>query len=206
MIFFENQTFFFQWSSLIIENTTMSKSHKNIVVVDIEATCWEGKPQEGQQSEIIEIGLCVLDCKSCEPIDKESFIIKPVLSEVSPFCTQLTSITAEMVENGMDLKEACQLIRKKYTSYLFYAWASFGNYDRKQIERECAMKRITYPLPLSHINVKNLITIVKFWEKEEGMSVTLEKLGLPLIGTHHRGVDDAWNIAQIMGHILKLSR
>ena len=34
------------------------------------------------------------------------------------------------------------------------------------------------------------------WEKEVGMA--LDKLGLPLEGTHHRGVDDAWNIAKIL--------
>ncbi|MFE2626194.1 DNA polymerase III, partial [Streptomyces caelestis] len=30
-------------------------------VVDVEATCWEGQPPPGQVSEIIEIGLTVVD-------------------------------------------------------------------------------------------------------------------------------------------------
>lgn len=33
----------------------------NIIIIDLEATCWEGKPPQGQESEIIEIGICVLD-------------------------------------------------------------------------------------------------------------------------------------------------
>ena len=30
-------------------------------VVDVEATCWLGEPPQGQSSEIIEIGLTVID-------------------------------------------------------------------------------------------------------------------------------------------------
>lgn len=39
----------------------MARKLDRILVVDIEATCWEGNPPPGQTSEIIEIGLCVLD-------------------------------------------------------------------------------------------------------------------------------------------------
>jgi inhibitor of KinA sporulation pathway (predicted exonuclease) len=41
------------------------------------------------------------------------------------------------------------------------------------------------------------------WESEVGMTTALEKLGLPLEGTLHRGVDDAWNIAKILAKLLK---
>ena len=39
----------------------MARKLDRILVVDVEATCWEGDPPPGQTSEIIEIGLCVLD-------------------------------------------------------------------------------------------------------------------------------------------------
>ena len=32
-----------------------------ILVIDVEATCWEGDPPPDQEREIIEIGLCILD-------------------------------------------------------------------------------------------------------------------------------------------------
>jgi inhibitor of KinA sporulation pathway (predicted exonuclease) len=39
------------------------------------------------------------------------------------------------------------------------------------------------------------------------MAQALEMLGLPLEGTHHRGDDDAWNIAGILANLLaKLQR
>jgi inhibitor of KinA sporulation pathway (predicted exonuclease) len=40
-------------------------------------------------------------------------------------------------------------------------------------------------------------------ESEVGIVTALEKLGLPLEGTLHRGVDDAWNIAKILAELLK---
>ena len=35
--------------------------NKNIIIIDLEATCWNGKIPAGQVNEIIEIGICVLD-------------------------------------------------------------------------------------------------------------------------------------------------
>jgi inhibitor of KinA sporulation pathway (predicted exonuclease) len=38
------------------------------------------------------------------------------------------------------------------------------------------------------------------------MAETLQALKLPLEGTHHRGDDDAWNIAAILSNILLQSK
>jgi inhibitor of KinA sporulation pathway (predicted exonuclease) len=38
------------------------------------------------------------------------------------------------------------------------------------------------------------------------MDAAPDHLGLPLEGTHHRGVDDAWNIAGILSPLLLRSR
>jgi len=35
------------------------------------------------------------------------------------------------------------------------------------------------------------------------MAQALEMLGLPLEGTHHRGGDDAWNIARLLAELLR---
>ena len=37
---------------------------------------------------------------------------------------------------------------------------------------------------------------------EIGMAKALELLELPLMGVHHRGIDDAWNIASILSKLL----
>ena len=52
------------------------------------------------------------------------------------------------------------------------------------------------------INVKTLFAITRSLRREVGMSKALQILGMPLEGTHHRGGDDAWNIAGILCDIL----
>ncbi|MBE3097623.1 MAG: exonuclease domain-containing protein [Planctomycetes bacterium] len=77
-----------------------------IVIVDIEATCWEDDPPPGQESEIIEIGVCFLDIQSGERMGRESLLVRPEHSEVSPFCTQVTSITPQRVAQGVPFEDA----------------------------------------------------------------------------------------------------
>ena len=68
-----------------------------IIIIDLEATCWEGIPPKGEVSEIIEIGICLLDTLTGEITDNRGILVKPTHSKISPFCTQLTTITPELV-------------------------------------------------------------------------------------------------------------
>lgn len=180
----------------------MAKKLDKILVVDIEATCWEGKTPEGMISDIIEIGICLLDVKSGEITENQGILVKPERSSISPFCTQLTSITPEMVENdGVSFEKALKIVREQYKSYS-RAWASYGAYDLKQFQRQCIALNVGYPFGPSHINVKTLFALKNKLEHEKGMSGALELLEIPLKGTHHRGVDDAYNIARILWSLL----
>lgn len=66
------------------------KTTDRILVIDLEATCWEGRQPKDQVSEIIEIGICVLDTQDGSISKNKGILIKPEKSSVSPFCTQLT--------------------------------------------------------------------------------------------------------------------
>jgi inhibitor of KinA sporulation pathway (predicted exonuclease) len=90
-----------------------------ILVVDIEATCWEGAIPLGEESEIIEIGICPLDIASGQRLEKASILVKPERSRVSEFCTHLTTLTQEQVARGIPFSEACSTLRKKYLSNAF---------------------------------------------------------------------------------------
>ncbi|QYS89362.1 hypothetical protein [Flavobacterium davisii] len=52
----------------------MAKLLDKILVVDIEATCWEGKLPEGMISDIIEIGVCLLDVQTGEISDNREIL------------------------------------------------------------------------------------------------------------------------------------
>jgi inhibitor of KinA sporulation pathway (predicted exonuclease) len=173
---------------------------RNINVIDVEATCWEGKDDvpAGQQSEIIEIGICQVDIKKLERSKKRSILIKPRHSTVSQFCTQLTTITQKMLdENGVDVTEAARILTEEYDSS-YIPWASYGFYDQKMFREWETLYHIRYPLHNRHTNVKYELALMSGADKEVGMDRALTQLGLPMEGTHHRGVDDAYNIANIL--------
>lgn len=183
----------------------MAKKLDQVLVIDVESTCWNGPPPPGQENEIIEIGVCLLDVGSRERVTRESILVKPQRSTVSPFCTELTTLTQAQVDAGISFKAACALLKSKYLAKE-RTWASYGDYDRRQFERQCRDSQIGYPFGPTHLNVKNLFALIQGLPHEVGMVEALAMLGLPLIGTHHRGGDDAWNIAQFLAILLERVR
>ena len=182
----------------------MARQLDQILIIDIEATCWEGAPPAGMESDIIEIGACLLDVQTGDITANRGILVKPERSTISPFCTELTTLSPEMIgREGISFKEACAVLRREYQSQS-RAWASFGAYDLKQFQRQCAASGTDYPFGPSHINVKTLFALKCKLTHEEGMARALALMNVPLQGTHHRGVDDAKNIAKILHWILQL--
>lgn len=179
----------------------MAKLLDKILVVDVESTCWKDQPPRGQESEIIEIGLCVLDTRTLRVEKSEAIFVRPEQSTVSEFCTQLTTITPEMAAKGRPFRDACQHLMKTYRSSE-RLWASYGDYDKKMFERNSRTKNCRYPFGPGHLNVKTLFAVAMNLNREVGMPQALEMLKIPLVGTHHRGEDDAINIAKILAELL----
>ena len=173
--------------------------------MDVEATCWETNPPPDQTSEIIEVGVCLLDVGSGERCQRESILVRPTRSKLSAFCTQLTSIAPEQVEQGTSFEDACRILRTRFKTKE-RVWASYGDYDRSMFELQCKSYEVEYPFGARHINVKTLFAATFGLKQETGLSKALDLLGVPLEGTHHRGVDDAWNVASILSRIMLAAR
>lgn len=173
-----------------------------IIIVDLEATCWDGfKAPPGQTNEIIEVGVCLLDAKTHEISDKRGLLVKPTESIISPFCTQLTSITPELVEReGTDFDTACTILEKEYNSRN-RLWVSWGAFDRRMFFDQCKRRNVRYPLNDKHANLKKVFQI--HYGERKGLPFAFEQVGLTMEGTHHRGVDDAYNIARLLGYMLQ---
>ena len=76
---------------------------------------------------------------------------------------------------------------------------SWGQFDKNQILEECALKNIETSMESildSHVNLKSVFAKNRKM-KQCGMTTALKILGITLEGTHHRGIDDARNIAKI---------
>ena len=171
-------------------------------VVDVEATCWEGTPPSGQVNEIIEVGVCVLDLDAGQRVARRRIMVRPGCSRVSDFCTRLTGITQDEVDAGVDFGTACAILRDELSSRS-RPWASWGDYDRKQFQRQCSPGGAPYPFGGRHTNAKAIFAQSHGMRKRLGMSQALEHAGLALEGRHHRGADDAWNIAALVIHLLR---
>ncbi|MFD0306719.1 exonuclease domain-containing protein [Streptomyces sp. NPDC127119] len=169
-------------------------------VVDVEATCWAGSQPAGEVSEIIEIGLTVVDLHAGERLARHRILVRPARSTVSEFCTELTGFTQHEVEQGVTFAEACQLLAAEHCAGV-RPWASWGDYDRHQFTRQCQATGAPYPFGHRHTNAKAVFTKAHGLRKRPGMARALEIAGRRLEGRHHRGEDDAWNIAALVLHL-----
>ncbi|MGV9590966.1 exonuclease domain-containing protein [Streptomyces tendae] len=170
-------------------------------VIDLEATCWDGQPPPGEVGEIVEIGLAVVDLHARERVGRHRILVRPTRSRVSAFCTELTGITQAEADGGVSLAVACDTLVREHGAGA-RPWASWGDYDRKQFVRQCAADGVPYPFghpaERAHTNAKAVFTEAHGLRRRPGMAQALEIAGLPLTGRHHRGVDDAWNIAALV--------
>ncbi|MFB8031796.1 exonuclease domain-containing protein [Streptomyces sp. NPDC056004] len=179
-------------------------------VIDIEATCWDGQPPPGAVSEIIEIGLTVVDLRAADGVSpartgsrargrlaRHRILVRPARSTVSAFCTELTGLTQAEVNTGVSFAEACRLLASEHRSGT-RPWASWGDYDRNQFTRQCRATGTRYPFGHRHTNAKLPFTAAHGLRRRPGMAQALEVAGLPLEGRHHSGADDAWNIAALI--------
>ena len=166
-------------------------------MIDVEATCWEDRPPEHEAGEIIEIGLCVVDVQRRERVSRERLLVRPTHSRVSPCCTQLTTLTQAQVDQGLPFAEACRHLEQRYRTRQ-RTWASYGDDDRRQFERQCQREGVRYPFGPTHLNIKNLFGLIATLEDEVSLAQALDRYGMRYDGTPHRGVDDAWNIARLV--------
>ena len=164
--------------------------------MDLEASCWEAAWARSRM-ETIEIGAVRLD-GALQPVDEFETFIRPVaFPRLSSFCRKLTSITQEQVD-------AADTFPKTFARFVTWLgpgeWRliTWGAFDVGQFRLDCQRHDMTFPERLAegHINLK--VAFGK-WKgvKKMGMAQALALLDIPLQGQHHRGIDDARNIARI---------
>jgi len=179
---------------------------EKILIVDVESTCWKTTKDVPlkEKSEIIEIGIVQLNLKSLELEKSTSILVKPIKSKVSQFCTELTTLTQQQVDNGVSFAEACDFIKNEYLAYQ-KVWFSWGNYDKKMFKKQCEDEayKATYPFGPNHYNLKSMFALLMGLDKEVGLKEACSLLKLPFDGTLHRGIDDARNIGKLYAEMCK---
>ncbi|MCC3505166.1 MAG: exonuclease domain-containing protein [Microcoleus sp. PH2017_19_SFW_U_A] len=157
------------------------------LVLDLEATCCDKGSIARNQMEIIEIGAVMVDSTTLTIVDEFQTFVKPVRHPIlTEFCTALTSIAQTEVDRAPTYPEASAMLKNWLSGYPNGVFGSWGDYDRKQFKKDSNFHQLPFPIAYPHINLK-----------------ALELAALPLEGTHHRGIDDARNIAKLLPYILR---
>jgi inhibitor of KinA sporulation pathway (predicted exonuclease) len=123
-----------------------------------------------------------------------SAFIRPVRHPIlTPFCTELTTITQEDVDGAGEFPEAFASFRRWAVGW--NAFASWGKFDLDQFRRDCDYHGMEFPFGV-HLNLSRVFTMK--YGRKMGNRRAMKKLGLKPGGTHHRGIDDARNIASML--------
>jgi 3'-5' exoribonuclease 1 len=168
----------------------------NVIVVDVEATCW-AEPRSRDRMEIIEIGAVRLDGE-LHIADEIDLFVRPVVEpRLSGLCTELTTITQADVDGA----DPFSMVFPSFLEWIGdgeHRLCTWGAYDVGQFRLDCRRHGLAFPewFETEHLNLK---TEFAAWQgvRRCGMAKALAHLGIPLEGIHHRGIDDARNIARI---------
>lgn len=183
----------------------MNLKHYNYyLVVDLEATCCDKQLTiKRDEMEIIEIGAVMVHPESLTIIDEFQSFIKPIRHPIlTDFCKSLTSIAQAQVNVAPTYPEAILLLKKWLSGYSNGVFGSWGDFDRKQFQQDSNFHKVPFPIAYPHVNLKQLFSDNQGLPKRLGMAKALQMVGLPLDGTHHRGIDDARSIAKLLPYIL----
>jgi ERI1 exoribonuclease 3 len=196
-----------------VVTTAPVTSFTHLVVLDFEATCDGDTPPEPQ--EIIEFPSVLLRLEDREVTGEFESFVRPLHHpELTPFCTELTSITTEQVADAPLFPEVFAAHQEWLASHglplepdqsgdLPYALVTCGDWDlQTMLPRQL---RATEPpidfMPHPYrrwINVKVPFRKAMPKLRRAGMARMLEALDLELEGRHHRGIDDTRNITKIV--------
>ncbi|WP_282086669.1 3'-5' exonuclease [Aquimarina algiphila] len=168
----------------------------NYIILDLEATCWKDRSVQ-KQNEIIEIGAIKMN-DSGESSSEFCEFIKPKINPtLSDFCIELTTITQNEIDNAGTYNEVIERFKKWINLDEPYMLCSWGFYDKKQFQKDCELHNLDTDWLQNHVSLKHQYADIKNLKKPIGMGGALKKENLTLEGTHHRGIDDARNIAKI---------
>ncbi|RON31076.1 exonuclease domain-containing protein [Pseudomonas brassicacearum] len=174
------------------------------LVIDLEATTDEGG-WPVTEMEIIEIGATLVDRKGRELDSFQRFARPTRRPLLTPFCRELTHITQANIDAAQPLSEvwaSFELWLGQHHSRL-EGWASWGDYDRKQLVQEWERLQLDSALSrVPHMNLKQRFAKTRRLERPLGLIGALQLAGMQFSGQQHRALEDARNTARLLPLVL----
>lgn len=164
-----------------------------LLCVDVELTCWEGPPPEGEVPEIIALGIVDLRTDDLEIRREKLFLVKPALSRISPFCSTLTGITPKEVAKAPLLPDVLRQVRKTFAQGDWCAWGQ----DDVLIRECCDRAGAELPFPGRFHDLAAQVRLFLGLTYRLGLDEALERFGLDFEGQPHDALADARNLARL---------
>ena len=151
--------------------------------------------------EIIEIGATLVNRQGRELDHFQRFVRPQRRPLLTPFCRELTHITQANIDSAQPLTEVCALFERwlgQHHSRL-EGWASWGDYDRRQLLQEWQRLQLDSELSrVPHMNLKQRFAKARRLERPLGLNAALQLAGLQFSGQQHRALEDARNTARLL--------
>ncbi|KAJ7632413.1 ribonuclease H-like domain-containing protein [Roridomyces roridus] len=193
------------------------------LVLDVEATCQIDSTFD-YPNEIIEFPVCLMRWKDSqkqhlEIVDEFHSFVKPTWRPtLSQFCTELTHITQDQVDNAPEFPAVLRSVRQFLVNHgiiekngkrrIRFIWASDGPFDiRDFIIKQCYISKIPIPdwMTSDVLDVRAAVAAhikPSYHERPFNIPAQLSILGLsPFQGRLHSGIDDARNISRIVAKL-----
>ena len=189
--------------------STLSSTKWVSAVDDLEATCWAERRMPGPGGvgwvepvmEIIEIGAVMAALPGLELLAEFDSFVRPKLNPtLTDFCRTLTSIRQEDVDGAPTFPQALAAFAAWTGDPVHVLFASWGEYDKNQLLRDCRLYDVAFPFDGEHLNIKNHAAGKMGWAPK-GVGKTIARLNMSFEGTPHRGLDDARNILRILRRV-----
>ncbi|KAI4591704.1 hypothetical protein KJ359_012679 [Pestalotiopsis sp. 9143b] len=148
------------------------------VVIHVATTCDEhGVYVTKDSAEVIELGWIELDAKSLEELHRESVLVKPINTPITPLCTSLTTLTWEHVRNAGTFRDAVNRFDAFASEHLTnqnldFVFVTLDAWDlRVQLPREARDKAVVLPPYLQHSRTFDLRTEYQRWQQHHPESL-----------------------------------
>jgi inhibitor of KinA sporulation pathway (predicted exonuclease) len=167
--------------------------YNRMLFVDVELTCWEDRPPEGEVPELIAFGIVDLKTDDLAIRREKLFLVRPQLSAISPFCSTLTGITPKAAAAAPPLPEVVRSIRKTFGQRDWCAWGRDDELIRESCERAGAELPFLGGFHDLAAQVRTLLGLTY----RLGLDEALERFGLDWEGSPHDALADARNLARL---------
>ena len=168
-----------------------------LLAIDLEATCDEDQLPIAKR-EIIEVGAVIIDVASGSKVAEFQSFVRPVKTDsLTDYCKTLTSIQQSDVDGAPLFPDVLLEFVEFLSAFPSAPFCAWGDYDYRQFKRDCVTHEQSFPFS-EQLDVSKTFRKLKQMDRRPSLREAAASLSLDFEGVHHRAIDDAHCLADIL--------